>query len=168
VRDPRAEFVEFYEKNKDSCLRAVAVSVADRHFAEELVGEAFARAWTSWAKVRQHASPAAWVVRVALNTRVSWWRRRRREVPLAEHDAAQDDTTLGLDRDITAALLRLSARQREVVALRLLLDLDTEMTARVLGIAPGTVTAHLARAMSILRRELLSASNERTREVIQW
>jgi RNA polymerase sigma factor (sigma-70 family) len=156
VRDPRAEFVEFYEANKDACLRAVAVSVADRDVAEELVGEAFARAWTRWSKVCRHPSPAAWVVRVALNTRVSWWRRRRREVPLGDHDLGHDDLTPGLDRDITAALLRLPQRQREVVALRLLLDLDTETTAGVLGVAPGTVTAHLARAISVLRRELLS------------
>jgi RNA polymerase sigma factor (sigma-70 family) len=156
VRDPRTEFVDFYETNKDSCLRAVAVSVADPVLAEELVAEAFARAWTGWSKVRRHASPAAWVVRVALNARVSRWRRHRREVPLAHHDLSNEDRKLGLDRDVTAALLCLSQRQREVVALRLLLDLDTETTARALGIAPGTVTAHLARAMSVLRRQLHS------------
>ena len=156
MRDTRAEFVEFYEANKDACLRAVAVSVADRDLAEELVGEAFARAWTRWPRIRGHPAPAAWVVRVALNTRVSWWRRRRREVPLGEHDAWSNDLTLDLDLDIAAALLRLPRRQREVVALRVLLDLDTETTARILGIAPGTVTAHLARATSVLRRQLLS------------
>jgi hypothetical protein len=46
------------------------------------------RAWTSWGQVRRHAAPRAWVVRTALNLGVSWWRRRRREVPLADHDAA--------------------------------------------------------------------------------
>jgi RNA polymerase sigma-70 factor (ECF subfamily) len=163
VRDARAEFVEFYEANKDPCLRAVGVSVADCDLAEELIGEAFARAWTGWAKVGQHPSPAAWVVRVALNTRVSWWRRRRREVPLEHHDQGHNDLTLGLDRDVLAALLGLPQRQREVVALRLLVDLDTETTARTLGIAPGTVTAHLARAMTVLRRQLLSP--ERINEV---
>ena len=42
--------------------------------------------------------------------------------------------------------MRLPARQRQVVALRLFLDLDTARTAQVLGIAPSTVKAHLARA----------------------
>jgi RNA polymerase sigma-70 factor (ECF subfamily) len=156
VPDKQAEFVEFYDANKDACLRAVAVSVDDRDLAEELVGEALTRAWMRWPKVRQHPSPAAWVVRVALNTRVSWWRRRRREVPLGDQDLGHHDLTLGLDRDITTALLQLPQRQREVVALRFLLDLDTDTTARVLGIAPGTVTAHLARATTALRRQLLS------------
>jgi DNA-directed RNA polymerase specialized sigma24 family protein len=41
-----------------------------------------------------------------------------------------------------------------VVALRLILDLDTRRTAEVLGIAPGTVMAHLGRAMAALRHDL--------------
>jgi RNA polymerase sigma factor (sigma-70 family) len=52
-----------------------------------------------------------------------------------------------------AVLLRLPARQRQVIALRLFLDLDTAQTARTLGIAPGTVTAHLTRAIATLRAE---------------
>lgn len=45
----------------------------------------------------------------------------------------------------------LPQRQRQVVALRIFLDLDTAATADVLGIAEGTVTAHLHRAMTALR-----------------
>jgi len=59
-----------------------------------------------------------------------------------------------------AALLRLPARQRQVVALRLFLDLDTAATAETLGIAPGTVTAHLARAIATLRAELSPTIHE--------
>ena len=55
-------------------------------------------------------------------------------------------------------LARLPRRQREIVALRFFLDLDTATTAEVLGIAPGTVTAHLARAMTVLRDELRLAA----------
>jgi DNA-directed RNA polymerase specialized sigma24 family protein len=53
-----------------------------------------------------------------------------------------------------AAVMRLPARQRQVIALRLILDLDTARTAEVLGIAPGTVMAHLGRAMAALRHDL--------------
>jgi RNA polymerase sigma factor (sigma-70 family) len=58
--------------------------------------------------------------------------------------------------DLLAALRRLPARQREVVTLRLLLDMDTETTARVLGIAPGTVGAHLHQAVAKLRAAIPS------------
>jgi DNA-directed RNA polymerase specialized sigma24 family protein len=66
-----------------------------------------------------------------------------------------------VDPEIMAALLRLPARQRQVVALRLFLDLDPERTADVLGIAPGTVQAHLGRAIAALRDELVPNHNER-------
>jgi DNA-directed RNA polymerase specialized sigma24 family protein len=54
-----------------------------------------------------------------------------------------------------AALLRLPARQRQVVALRVFLDLDTDRTAAVLGVAPSTVKAHLSRALGALRDDLV-------------
>jgi RNA polymerase sigma-70 factor (sigma-E family) len=158
-----AGFAEFYQASRDDCLRVVFASVGDRPTAEDLVAEAFARAWARWHTVSSHPAPAAWVVRTALNARVSWWRRHRREVELprsgaetAFRDGGADgalDREL-VDRTLVAALLRLPARQREVVALRIFLDLDTARTAQTLGIAPGTVTAHLARAMAALREEL--------------
>src|SRR5579862_8897715 len=152
------EFAEFYQASRDSCLRAVTAIVGDRALAEEQVAEAFARAWTSWGKVRRHAAPRAWVVRTALNLGVSWWRRRSREVPLAEHDAATPVSQgEGVDPALLSALRRLPARQREVLALRIFLDLDTETTAKVLGIAPGTVMAHLHRAVAALRRDVSPA-----------
>jgi RNA polymerase sigma-70 factor (sigma-E family) len=159
MRHEQDEFAEFYRGSRDSCLRAVTAITGDRELAEEQVAEAFTRAWASWGKVRGHAAPRAWVVRTALNLGVSWWRRRHREVPLADHDAAAPaDGSDGVDPALIVALRRLPARQREVLALRIFLDLDTEATARVIGIAPGTVTAHLSRAVTALRRDLPPAS----------
>jgi RNA polymerase sigma-70 factor (ECF subfamily) len=163
------EFADFYRASKDSCLKAVTAVTGDRELAEELLAEAFTRAWMSWGKVRRHAAPRAWVVRTALNLGVSRWRRRHREVPLADHDAAAptgpDD---GVDPALIAALRRLPARQREVLALRVFLDLDTETTASVIGIAPGTVTVHLSRAVAALRRDIPPASTDtNAREVIR-
>jgi RNA polymerase sigma factor (sigma-70 family) len=157
----RLDFAEFYRSSKDECLFTVLVSVGDRDTAQDLVAEAFARAWASWRTVSRHPAPAAWVVRTALNAHVSRWRRRHREVSLADPGVIADRPTAGdtsdspVDPRIMAALLRLPERQRQVVALRLFLDLDTARTAAVLGIAPGTVQAHLGRAIAALRTELM-------------
>jgi DNA-directed RNA polymerase specialized sigma24 family protein len=77
VDSDAAGFAEFYQTSRDDCLRAVFASVGDRQAAEDLVAEAFARACANWRTVRRHPAPRAWVVRTALNTRVSWWRRAR-------------------------------------------------------------------------------------------
>lgn len=165
VAREQTEFVAFYEASRDVCLRAVAASVADRQLAEDLVAEAFARALTSWRDVSRHPAPRAWVVRTALNARVSWWRKRRREIPLADHDVATADPPGDrLDTTVIAALRRLPARQREVITLRALLDLDTETTAKVLGVAPGTVMTHMSRAVIALRRELEQPNTPTTME----
>ena len=96
-------------------------------------------------------------MRTALNHHVSRWRRNRREVALdetAQAVAAAGSATLE-HQDLIAAVRALPTRQREVIALRIFLDLDTARTAQVLGIAEGTVTAHLHRAMTALRSQVL-------------
>jgi len=157
VEQNRREFAEFYAAARDDCLRILLISVGNRQLAEDLVAEAFVKAWMSWRKVGGLAEPRAWVVRSALNAHVSWWRRHRREVALGSHDppaAASQDPAL--DSSMMAALRRLPVRQREVIALRLLLDLDTATTAEMLGISSGTVATHLHRALAMLRREISS------------
>jgi DNA-directed RNA polymerase specialized sigma24 family protein len=71
VGTQRMDFAEFYREAKDDCVRAVLVSVGDRDTAQELVAEAFARAWASWRTVSGHPAPRAWVVRTVLNASVS-------------------------------------------------------------------------------------------------
>ena len=161
VEEERREFTEFYAAARDDCLRVVLTVVGDRDLAQDLVAEAFTRAWRARRTVRQHPARRAWIVRTALNTHVSWWRRRRREVPVASHD---DGAAIGpppaLDSSLVAALQRLPARQREVIALRVLLDLDTATTAETLGMPCGTVASHLSRGLATLRRELPSIDDQ--------
>jgi RNA polymerase sigma-70 factor (ECF subfamily) len=93
--------------------------------------------------------------------RVSWWRRRKREVALGEaDDVPVADADPGVDPRLLALLRGLPPRQREVIVFRVLLDLDTEQTARELGMARGTVTAHLSRAVAALRAQLVTEPGE--------
>jgi RNA polymerase sigma factor (sigma-70 family) len=92
------------------------------------------------------------VVRTALNHHVSRWRRTRREVALTADAAAAERDADHVERaDLLQAVAALPERQRQVVALRVFLDLDTKQTAEALDLSPGTVTAHLHRAMTALR-----------------
>jgi RNA polymerase sigma factor (sigma-70 family) len=151
----QAEFTEFFQDSWEPCVRAVTVIAGRPELAEDQVAEAFAKAWASWPKVSRHPAPRAWVVRAALNTGASWWRRRSRELPLADHDLPAAATSSdGLDTALLAALRRRPPRQREVIALRIFLDLDTDTISRQLGIEPGTVRMHLSRGVAALRHEL--------------
>ena len=158
VERERAAFAKFYADNRDDCLRAMTAAVGDPQLAEDLVADAFAKAWAFWRKVARHPTPRAWLIRTMLNTRVSWWRRRHREVALGDHDQiAPSQRQAGLDQTLLGILQQLPRRQREVVALRIVLDLDTQATAKALGIAEGSVKAHLSRAISTLRKHIVHA-----------
>jgi RNA polymerase sigma-70 factor (sigma-E family) len=155
------EFTAFYRQFRARCLRAVYASTGDRQVAEDLVSEGFARAWASWRKVGRHPAPQAWVVRTALNVHVSRWRRHRREVAWNAVDVPDGlDVMSAADGEsaVFAALRSLPVRQRQVLAMRILLDLDVDTTARTLGIAPGTVKAHLSRGIATLRARLETLS----------
>ncbi len=63
VDQRRREFVEFYVAARDDCLRIVLISVGNRQLAEDLVAEAFVKAWMSWRKeahLRSHG-PGSYV-----------------------------------------------------------------------------------------------------------
>ena len=152
--EDQREFAEFYAAAWDDCLRVVMVSVGNRALGEDLAAEAFTKAWASWRKVRHLDEPRAWIIRIALNAHVSWWRRHRREVALGSHDMVATGADPVLDGSLVAALRRLPVRQRQVIALRLLLDLDTATTAEMLGMSGSTVATHLHRAIAALRREI--------------
>ena len=160
-----AEFAEFFAASWEPCLRAVAASTGSLTLAEDQVAEAFARAWASWHKVKPSSSAPGLG---------GPHRAQRRGVHVASakqgNRAEQSRTSrrltargTGLDAAVLTALRRPPARQREVIVLRVFLDLDIDTTARQLGIAPGTVRAHLSRAMTALRGELASVTTAEIR-----
>ena len=64
---------------------------------------------------------------------------------------APGDLASGLDATLLTAIWRLPRRQREVIALRIFLDLDTDTIAGQMRIEAGTVRMHLSRGVAALR-----------------
>lgn len=70
-------FEDFYRENRDRLFRALLVVTRDRHQADELVQESFARVWARWDRVASMDKPAGYLFRVALNTHFKATRRAR-------------------------------------------------------------------------------------------
>lgn len=152
--DQLAEFSDFYSASKDACLRAVLASMPNAAEPDDLVAEAFSRAFGQWASVRSHPAPRAWVLRTALNLHRDEWRKRSRPLRLVRDgsaDDAVDEPSRRLDPMLVRALDQLSDRQRQIIVLRVLLGLSTAQTATEVGIDASTVPVHLSRALSSLR-----------------
>jgi len=156
-----ATFADLYGRSRNDVYRAVLVAVRDPHRAEDAVQEAFARAYADWDRVKVHPNPVGWVARVALNHATSVWRRLRRESTELPPAAVAPEDERSIDPLLIRAVWSLPVRQRQVVAMRILLDQSIEQTAHALGMAPGTVRAHLHRALSTLRARLEGADHHR-------
>lgn len=151
-------FEDFYETTKTPVFRAVLLARGgDRHAAEDAVAAAYERAFLRWDKLAQHPNLIAWVIRTAINHRISMWRRRRDEPEIAAPPAHASDP---LDPSLVRLIRQLPKGQREVLALRVLLDLSTEQTAQALGVKQGTVKTQLHRALQELRTHLVNPSPE--------
>jgi RNA polymerase sigma-70 factor (sigma-E family) len=148
-----------YQAHLDPLLRFAWLLCGDRHLAEDVVAEAFARVFTHWRR-GQISEPYAYLRRAVINEVTSRGRRRVLEAR-EEHrrfgsgrvDRPLDE--LVAERDVVVqALRRLPLRQRAVLVLRFYDDLPEREVAKILGLSVGTVKSHTARGMERIRAEL--------------
>jgi RNA polymerase sigma-70 factor (ECF subfamily) len=124
-------FADFYTASYQRLLGQLFAVTGDLAEAENLLQEAYARAFARWAQVHAYDRPEAWVRRVALNLAAMAARRLRRRA---------------------VALWRLG--QRQVIVLHHLVGLPVEEVARELRVPTGTVKSRLTRGRRALAQVL--------------
>lgn len=155
-------FAEAADAHLDGVYRYLRRMTRDPDLADDLTSETFERALKAWRRYDPEKAPAlVWLVaiarRVAFDHTRSERRRRAREARYAAGDAQSTPPPAEpaeLPAEVIDALAGLSDLEREIVALRVLLDVDGNETAELLGITPSACSTHLHRAMTKLRRHL--------------
>jgi RNA polymerase sigma-70 factor (ECF subfamily) len=143
-------------------VRVVLATCGDRVLAEESAQEALVRAWERVDRGEHLRSLEAWSITVALNWSRSQLRRRGAERRAVDRlgrrnaDAPSSDPQALAD-DVAAAVLELPERQRQVVVLHYLLDLDLATIADIAGISVGGVKNALHHGRATLERRLAVA-----------
>jgi RNA polymerase sigma-70 factor (ECF subfamily) len=157
----RTEFAEAAERHLDDVHAYLVYLTGDRATAEELTAETFARACERWHRFDpRRGGPRTWLCQLARSTALDHFRaeerRRRREGRYAAElrEGAEAVFGDGLSAELEHALARLSAAEREVVALRVVLELDGESAARVLRISATACSSRLSRALAKLEKEV--------------
>jgi RNA polymerase sigma factor (sigma-70 family) len=150
VGDAACSFEAFYASALDRVFRALALTVGDVDLARESADEAMVRAYERWSTVGRMDNPGGWAYRVGLNWATSRWRRRRREVLVADTPDAHDDGTDAHGHALDA-LGTLELDQRAVVVCRAVLSMSTAETAAALRLPEGTVKSRLSRGLATLR-----------------
>jgi RNA polymerase sigma factor (sigma-70 family) len=157
---------------------ATAVLMGAGSDADDVVQEAFVKAYRALGGFRDGAPFRPWLLRIVANetrnlhrsTGRRRWREQQADPTVAAFPAlraADDPAQEAIDRErqeaLRRTLLTLPAPQRLVLTCRYLLDLDEAETATVLGIPKGTVKSRTRRGLDRLRTEL--ASNPRVLEM---
>ncbi|HYY05045.1 MAG TPA: sigma-70 family RNA polymerase sigma factor [Candidatus Limnocylindria bacterium] len=156
----RPSFAAIAEEHLDAVYRYLLLMTRDRTAAEDLTGETFEKAFRSWRRFDpRRAAPRTWLCQIARNAALDHFRseerRRRRETTYAADAPESEEPRLeGLSTPLEMALGELSAGEREVVALRVLLELDVRTAARVLGISPTACSTRLSRALQKLEEKV--------------
>jgi RNA polymerase sigma-70 factor (ECF subfamily) len=155
------DFTEFYQASYGRVVALVAAVVGERHQAEDIAQEAFARALTRWSRVARYDLPEAWVRRVALRLTIDAHRRTRRAALLSRRLAGPRGEVADplAATALSVALMRLPLPQRQAVVLYYLADLPVNDIARDCGVSVSTVRTRLAAARQRLERELADSDS---------
>ena len=150
--DAAAEFDAFYALSATRVMHQLVLLTGDVAEAEDVVQEAFERAWLRWSTVRDLESPEAWVRTVSRRLAVSRWRRmrnagvawRRYGPPAGQPELEPDHVAL------IAALATLPRAQRVSIVLHHLADLSVAQVAEETGASVSAVKQQLVRGRAAL------------------
>jgi RNA polymerase sigma-70 factor, ECF subfamily len=153
-------FASAAEDHLDDVYRYLLYVTANPSTAEELTSETFERALRRWARFDpKRGSAQTWLCLLARSAALDHFRaeerRRRRNERVSESDRGAEMELPGEYGPVLRQALRtLSGAEREVIALRVVVELNTRQAARVLGISPTACTTRLNRALAKLKEQV--------------
>jgi RNA polymerase sigma-70 factor (ECF subfamily) len=149
-----------YNRRLYRVARSIVRSEAE---AEDVVQDAYVRAYTHLAQYAGEAKFSTWLTRIAVNEALRRVRRRgysddvqqmASTMPLAAESPERHASAREIAQIMESAIEDLPSAYRSVVMLRDIEDLSTAEAADCLGISPATVKTRLHRGHALLRATL--------------
>ena len=157
TKAPAATFADLYRDTVRDLYAYVATLVGDRSSAEDVVAQAYERAYRKRRSFdRRRGNERAWLFGIARNAALDELRRRKRTAALVVEpadvpDAGPEDDDAERRAVVRAALAKLEPRDRELIALKYHGGLGNAEIAKLLGTSESNVGTRLHRAMTKLR-----------------
>jgi RNA polymerase sigma-70 factor, ECF subfamily len=159
--DARA-FVDLIRDFDRSFRRLAYRLLGDHGELDDVLQEAYAKAFAALPRFRADAALQTWLYRIVYNTCLDQLKRRRPEAAALSREldaAAPDPADVVATRSaLEEALARLAPIERAAVLLVDAEGLSYDDAAAVVGVATGTIASRLSRARASLRRSLRTAS----------
>lgn len=147
-----------YSRYADDVRRFVQSIVRDRHAAEDITHDVFAKLIRAIQKYEEREVPfAAWIMRVARNAALDHVRSRR-QIPVEEvwiSEDGEEQTSFEYTHALKAALAELPESQREVLVLRHIGGLSPTEIAERLGKTEASIQGLHHRGRAALKISLL-------------
>lgn len=165
----REAFRSIVERYGDTLYGAAFLMSRDHAFAEDMVQQAFLRAWKSIPQFKAGTNLKAWLVRILVNQVMS--DRRRKRLPQESLDSAYasaSDEPGGMDavleserqEEVRTALQSIDEGARKAIVLRYFAEMTVPEIAESLGWAEGTVKSRIHRGLRKLREHFKSEQRE--------
>jgi RNA polymerase sigma-70 factor (sigma-E family) len=175
TQDRSETFARDVQATKAELGRFAYLMVGSSTGADDLLAEAYARAWPHYKRGEIDNFPAYLRRSIAnlSNGRLRRIRLERREVatrridwraPRIESPDGGYEERIDTQDQLWRAIWSLPTRQRVVVVLRHAEDRSEEETAEMLGLSLGTVKSRLARGLATLREKLEHEQTINTRQ----
>lgn len=155
-------FTEFYNQTS-SIVYGFALSILrNKQDAEDVMHDAFIKAYTSAVTYRPMGKPMAWLLTIVKNLCYNRIRSGRIFEDIDEYEDAavgewQDTVT---DRSILQQALRiLDAEERQIVTLYSVTGMKHREIAEIMQMPTGTVLSKYNRALAKMRKELTGDGN---------
>ena len=159
-------FAELYRRHHDRIFRYCLYRLGEAHEAQDVVQEAFTRAWVKAPRIQGDLHFYPWLRTIAGNLCTDVGRRRARVQPASELDPGSTDG----DQEriiqmmdaalVKQAIARLPERHRQILEMREHEGLSYEQLADRTGTSVGTVESLLWRARQGLKRQFAVVSGE--------
>jgi RNA polymerase sigma-70 factor (ECF subfamily) len=152
----REEFAERVRGNQPSLSRFVARYLRSREDQDEVVQEAFLRAWQQIARFREGTNFVAWVMTIARFLCMARMKDRQRHpdpAPLEPHLHPPAPPAAENLEKLKEAVERLPFPQREVLAMRFFDGMDYRAIAEITGDSEVTLRSRMHDALEKLKMQ---------------
>lgn len=145
-------FEDLYRRELVPMVQLAYLLVGREDVANDAVHDAFAKVYERWSKIDNHGG---YLRTSVVNRCRDVQRRRRRDRRRARSQTLTADELPVVELgalELVDALLKLPAKQREVLVLRFYADMSEAEVADHVGIPAGTVKSHVSRGLAELRK----------------
>jgi RNA polymerase sigma-70 factor (ECF subfamily) len=184
VRDGETALYEILVRRYNQRLYRVARAILrDDAEAEDVMQDAYVRAYQHLGQFEGRAPFATWLTRIAVHEALARLRARQRMQPFEEPgedeeanmpiverslDPEQETSKVELARLLEEELLQLPEQYRSVLMLRDVEELSTAETAEALGLTEENVKVRLHRGRAMMRRNLIERMGSRAKDAFPF